>query len=439
MKVGLLNSAPIGPNLTKWGDYQFGRSLAAALNRLGVEVEQRFWPEWEQLGPVDLCVTLRGKRGYPPRPAGAVNAVWVISHPAALSLNELERYDLVFTASETHRALLAGKLDRPIEVLRQCTDPALFHTARSIEDEAMQRRGALFVANSRGIGRPVLAAMLAKSFPVSIIGRHWRSLGLSDLVRTDFVENDRLPDVYRGCRLALNDHWCDMKYFGVINNRIFDCLASGTPVITDRFPELESVCGDGVLYAEDDAALEAAILSYHFDYEGLLERTRALWSAIGADYTFDRRAQQIVDVAAGANPQLGAPGEHSNPPDVEQLHAALEGVKAALKRDLIQVLHVSPQPHLQQALAARGDIEYVTAGRGVGPWLVDLSDGPGILPRGRFHYAILENGHGLDLNQIWPLMSESGRLVVLDAAFDGKAGETSVVIRELPAPERFAR
>jgi hypothetical protein len=417
MRIGLRNPAEIGPSLATWGDYHFGCSLAAALGRAGVAVEQRFWPEWDQLGAVDACLTLRGKRARPPRP-GVLNAIWIISHPAEVSPQELAAYDIVFTASETHRRML-GALGRPVHVLRQCTDTTLFATAGAAEDEIRARREVLFVGNSRGVRRPGIAALLAAGVPVAIVGRHWPAVGLAQHVREPYVDNRLLPALYRSCRLALNDHWCDMKYFGIINNRIFDCLATGTPVITDRFPELEALCGDGVLYWEDTQALAEAIAVYRSDYRGLIERTRRLWERIGSEHSFARRAEDFRPAIVGAPAAAGAaPGAASAlDPAIEAELRALRGADGGRR---IHLLHLEPPADLRHALAARDDLDYVTAGRGVGPWLVDIADGFSALQPGKFQAIVADRRLPLDPAALRPLLAAGGRLVLLGGG--GTAG-----------------
>ena len=392
MKIGLLNPSPLGASLTLWGDYQFGRSLEQALLRRGVEVEQRFWPQWDELGPVDLCVTLRGKRAHPPR-AGQCNALWIISHPASVSAAEMEGYDVIFTASQTHKDQIEGSVGCPVHVLRQCTDVSLFSVARTPAEDFAIRRDALFVANSRGIRRPIIANLSAIDFPFVIIGRHWREVGLFGQVRSAFVPNDELPRVYADCRLALNDHWVDMKHFGFINNRIFDCLAAGTPILTDSFPELREVCGDQLLYGDDTASCRQAVTRYLLEYPAVLRDIKDLWARIGPEYTFDRRAEQILAAANDLKPRAARPrGAGDETPLTKRVLRGLTDLRTGLGIEQLQVLHLFPQRSLQHSLAGRADLDYVTAGLGVGPWLVDLSNGLSSLPVGRFHCAILDRG-----------------------------------------------
>ena len=58
-------------------------------------------------------------------------------------------------------------------------------------------------------------------------------------MKSPSVENYELPNIYRSAKVTLNDHWDDMLQKQFINNRIFDALACGLPVISDECDELK--------------------------------------------------------------------------------------------------------------------------------------------------------------------------------------------------------
>ena len=86
-----------------------------------------------------------------------------------------------------------------------------------------------------------------------------------------------------------------MKYYGLINNRIFDCLASGLPVISDEFPELRQVVGDEILYASDPESFHNSYNYCESNYEEVIQRAHDLWEKIGVEFTFDARARELID------------------------------------------------------------------------------------------------------------------------------------------------
>ena len=298
MKISIKNPAPVGEYLTKWGDYHFGEALQRALEALGVEVEQHFWPDWDVDAAEDVVLVLRGKREWlPPEPRGDRQYVmWVLSHPADITAAECEAYDRVYSASETHQRLLAAVIRAPVGLLRQCTDTTRFQPSeRSLEEEARMREDLLFVGNSRNVRRELAQWAVDIDRPPVIIGREWERFGFKPFVRSKWVANDELPALYQRARFCLNDHWHDMRAFGMINNRIFDALACGLPVISDHFPELEDVLGDAVMYVRSAGELRAALDRAEADYPAVLGQVAEKWQALAGEFSFARRAEQLLE------------------------------------------------------------------------------------------------------------------------------------------------
>jgi|GEM_PF-5351747 len=312
MKIAIKNPSPIGDYLTRWGDYHFGASLQAALEEQGAEVVQHYWPDWDVDAGEDVILVLRGVREWQPSEAlrqGKFCIVWLISHPADASEAELSAYDLVYTAGGIHQQLLAARLKSPVKLLRQCTDTRRFQApSRSIQDEDEIRKDVIFVANSRGVRREIAHWAVQSEHPPRIIGRRWLKFGYRQYVEQKWIDNDQLPSLYRQSRLGLNDHWLDMRAYGFINNRVFDSLACGLPLLSDSFPELRELLGDGILYADSAEDYQHAMQVYESDYPALLERTRACWEGLAPEFSFTARAREILaDVNQPPRPSVEKP------------------------------------------------------------------------------------------------------------------------------------
>lgn len=409
MKIGIRNPAMIGAGLTRWGDYHFGQSLATALQRRDVEVEQRYWPEWDKLGSVDVCLTLRGRRCHSPHP-GSFNAIWIISHPSEVSPQEISRYDLVFSASERIVETFAPYSPRPIHFLEQCSDSHLFKFDGSIDLENRQRSGILFVANTRGIRRPALTALMNANIPVSIVGPNWNAFGLGNLVRRNYIDNHDLPSLYRSCKLALNDHWCDMKYFGIINNRIFDCLSTGTPVISDKLAAMQEIFGDDMLYWDDNNSLQGAMETINSEYSSLLGRVRGRWNSIGDRYSFERRAEQILSAVVECPPATRPLFGQTFYNDYD-LSSEIEFLKNHINQSVIQLLHIAPEKSRQYFLSSRNDVSYFSAGWGEGPWMIDVSQGIDLIQKHKFNCIVIEENYGFNMEDIKSLLTANGRII----------------------------
>jgi hypothetical protein len=94
--------------------------------------------------------------------------------------------------------------------------------------------GLLFVGNTRGVSRPIVAGFSKAGLPLELIGAGWEQLGLQ--AEATSIANQQLPARYRRALAVLNDHHQAMADYGYLNNRVFDVLACAVPVITDVAP-----------------------------------------------------------------------------------------------------------------------------------------------------------------------------------------------------------
>lgn len=382
MRIALANPAPAGPPGKTWGDYHFGFALESALRRLrpGVEVRQDFWPHWSDTDEDDVVIVLRGKRRH--QPTGRVPALlWVISHPSTVEPAELNQYSHILSGSRTFADYVAAVSTTPVSIARQCTD---FHmvdaTHISVSDYPRARAGMYFVANSRGYQRDIIRWALEAGRPPQIIGSHWDRVGLEHLVESNSIANDQLPVLYRRAKVSLNDHWADMRHFGIINNRVFDCLACGLPAITDSFPEISVVLGNTLLYAHDAASFLSAAETLERDYESHLQRIADFQPRLANEFSFDARANQIlelIDAAGrdGASVSLHRRDLSGRPSPVESLIRdcfRAFGVPSHRRKRTVRVLHAFPS-----SVHAPPDVEdlqvsYHTVGFGDGPWQMSI-------------------------------------------------------------------
>lgn len=212
-----------------WGDTHFAEALADALRGLGEEVvvSRRTTLEEPPADPGGVSLALRGLFPVAPVP-GRTNVLWVISHPDEVDLAELDGYDHVFAASEPWSEALSRRAGRPVVPLLQASsfEPP---TPRALPDPA----GVVFVGSAGdGRQRPLVRLALEAELPLAVYGPGWA--GLPDGVwRAEYVENDRLPEVYREHGVVLADHWPDMARGGFIANRVFDAVAAGARVLCD--------------------------------------------------------------------------------------------------------------------------------------------------------------------------------------------------------------
>jgi GT2 family glycosyltransferase/spore maturation protein CgeB len=283
LKIG----APTWEEAERWGDLHFAQALERQLRGRGHRCLIQVLEEWENNEGLtyDVALVIRGLSRHFPKP-GQFNVLWVISHPAEVTSDECDGYDLVCVASERFAAVLAEKTDTPVVVLEQATDPTVFYPDPSPEYE----HDLVYVANSRNVLRPIVRDLLPTDHDLAVYGGNWDGLIDTKYVVAEYIPNDELRKVYSSAKIVLCDHWDDMREHGFISNRIYDALACGATIVSDDVAGLSERFGDTVLtYDRADGLVELL--------DRLLDGERRPGSSVSAG-TFEKRVEQLLaDVA----------------------------------------------------------------------------------------------------------------------------------------------
>jgi spore maturation protein CgeB len=294
MKWVIKSPAPATDWQIQWGDYHFGKSLSKELNRLDQEVVTQFFTDWHMEETSDVILVLRGLHPYaqPTRDRGTFRVMWNISHPADVSIEEYESYDLVFVASISWAEELKTLITRPVFPLLQCTDLEIFSQQRTPNGDG--RQDFVFVGNTRDAERRGVLWALDYGIPLKVWGMGWEEWAV-EVVDTYFP-NDQLNSLYSRARATINDHWDDMKSFGFINNRILDALACGLPVISDYHSELKSTFSSGVLFYRDKHGFHDCVERVMLNYPEIQADMRTSLQTVRRDFSFQLRTQQLVSI-----------------------------------------------------------------------------------------------------------------------------------------------
>ncbi len=292
----------------EWGDWFFARSLTEALERRGVAVSHGFTRPRSQVKGrrrrkiadrlarmpfLGSDLVLRGKVPFAPV-AGRPLYIWLISWPETLTDAEIAAARHIFVASEPYAAKLRSRGVR-CSCMQQCTDPALFNPGRS--DPAVATP-VLFVGNRRPKApRPVVTAARNLGVELAVWGRHWEGELPPGTLRGPSIENRDLGRHYASAGVVLNDHSAGMRSHGFLNNRAFDVLASGRPIVTEDMPGLPDDLRPGLFLYDDGPAggpsLAAAIAAARSaDDTTLLELART----VAERHSFDRRVETMLEV-----------------------------------------------------------------------------------------------------------------------------------------------
>ena len=244
LRWAIKTSVPAGSAGQGWGDLYFAQEIAEALRKLGhvARVDLRA----EVLNPEsvqdDVVLVLRGVERIRPQ-RGAVNLLWIISHPSRISKHEIKSFNAVFAASTLWSQKMEKKTDIKVTPLLQATNPVKFNPNVSAPD---CDHDVLFIGNTRNEFRKMIKDALAANVKPTVYGRNWDRFISSDLIGGDFIENEEIAAKYRSAGIVLNDHWPDMAREGFYSNRLFDAVASGARVISDQVEGLGEIFQGGV-------------------------------------------------------------------------------------------------------------------------------------------------------------------------------------------------
>ena len=292
LRWAIKTSVPAGKSGQGWGDLYFAQELASSLEKLGhtARVDLRTDVINPQSADDDIVLVLRGVERIRPQ-RGAVNLLWVISHPSRISTHELKSFDAVFAASNKWSKKASKKTGISISPLLQATNPAKFNPTVNTPDSG---HDVLFLGNTRNEFRKIIRDCLEAGVSPAIYGKDWDRFVSSELIAGDFIENAQIAAQYRSAGVVLNDHWLDMANGGFYSNRLFDAVACGARVISDQVDGLEQLFAGGVKTYNSPSDL-AKLCS---------NESRALWgteqeiveraSRIGEQHSFDQRAKELV-------------------------------------------------------------------------------------------------------------------------------------------------
>ena len=235
-------ASPTGLPGKHWGDTIFAEDLAAAVRRRGISVRIARRDDWPPrlTRKDDVAIVLRGLRRVPVDPE-ALNILWIISHPELVTDDELNDFDLVFASSRSWADKTSKRINRPIGILLQATDPYRF---RPELKQMRLERDMIFVGSTRQTVRPLVKwADESADGSLSVFGPGWEGLIAPEHHAALFLDAKDVGRRYASARIVLNDLWPEMAESGFISNRVFDAVASGAWVISDPVEGIDDVFG----------------------------------------------------------------------------------------------------------------------------------------------------------------------------------------------------
>lgn len=304
LRWGIRYASTGGERGNRWGDTFYAESLATALREQGQEVvTYRHGANTRVQDSLDdVNLVLRGLDTVPPIP-GAVNILWVISHPTKVTVPELEAFDLVYAASLEWSRMMSTTVGRPVLPMLQATDTRIFHPPPDVSQP--RRRPPTFVgSNFKRRSRQIVTDLLAQKIDFRVIGAGWEDL--PDWIwESAWVDNATLGDVYREASIVLADHWPDMAELGFLQNRVFDAVACATPVIVDSAAGIAETFGSLVQTYNNPQDLRLLFEPGSESVFGTPEERRQQADNVVARHSFDARAAELIEVVRSHRTEPG--------------------------------------------------------------------------------------------------------------------------------------
>jgi hypothetical protein len=297
LRWAIKTPVPAGPGGQSWGDLYFAQEIAASLKKLGHEarVDLRTDVINSESADDDVILVLRGVERIRPQ-AGAINLLWVISHPSRISEHEIKAFDTVFAASNSWAKKMSLKTGVHVTPLLQATNPQKFNQSVSSPDSGHE---ILFIGNTRNEFRQVIKDCIEAGVSPTIYGKDWDRFVSPELIAGEFVSNDEVPAMYRSAGIVLNDHWPDMAREGFYSNRLFDAVASGGRVVSDNVAGVEEIFGGAVKTYSSPSELAMLCAPQNRRQWGTNEEIVARANRIGQIHSFDQRAKELVQTVQG--------------------------------------------------------------------------------------------------------------------------------------------
>lgn len=289
------NPAPNDEKGSLWGETFFANGLASALARKGHNVTFSLRQEWnnEDINHgVDIILRKPTVR-YTPK-FGRPALIWVLYGGDDLHDDEIESASHIFVASN----LKAASLQKQYGTEKVTPLLQAFDSDRMSPDGPCIKSRVLYVGNdyAQNLRRSVELA-LKFGVDIDLYGRWWRGSDAKRFLRAKFVENSKLASYYRGAQVVLNDHVHGMGTEGFVSNRVFDVLATGTPIVSDTILGLPSDMSDWVSTYSQDSEFPTLIEAACNESSARVAERVEFARHIRGVHSFDQRVSEIIEAA----------------------------------------------------------------------------------------------------------------------------------------------
>lgn len=291
-EIDICGAMPDNANTKFWGDYHYALALKKEFEKRGYKANILSKENWFNVSTAKYTIVLRGVKAYYPEVSDNKKFImWNISHPADVQNCEYGLYDFVFFASKLMQDKMKDVVPVDTGVLPQCTDPLVMTST-----DGEKKYELLFVGNSRRVYRQILKDVIPPKYKLTVYGRHWEEFPVKDYVVADYIDNNEVGQAYHDAKILLNDHWEDMKEYGIVSNRIFDALSAGAFVISDDVVGMDEMLEGNVVTYKTPEDLNEKIDYYMQHEEERNAKAKAGMEIVRAKHTFANRADELIKV-----------------------------------------------------------------------------------------------------------------------------------------------
>ena len=280
----------------QWGDLHFGIAVKKELEKKGFTAKIQILNEWYKPNFNYCNLVIRGLSVFDP-PKDQLNVMWNISHPEKVPIEEFNKYDYVFVASNYFAKLLKEKGIKNVFPLYQCFDKS-FVDCKKISSVEKYKSDLLFVGNTRNKFRRAVKFALSwdkiDDYNFKVYGKGWDKFIDKKYWAGEHISNKELCNYYKNTKVLLNDHWDDMNSYGFASNRLFDASAVGTFIISDKNSGIDDVFGDSIEQFGDEKSFHKILDRYIDSPEKRHEKAKKARGLVTKNHTFNRRTVEML-------------------------------------------------------------------------------------------------------------------------------------------------
>jgi spore maturation protein CgeB len=218
----------------------------------------------------------------------------------ALTWEDALRMEADIYAANSPEAVARFAQHRPARLLHMAANPRV-HSPRAARPEYAAQVAYLGSYNPGTKGHEVFDRYVlpAADFDLALWGEMWERS--PDALRRRWRGVLPIPDIaalYSSVDVALGFQAGSQAAAGMVNNRVFEVLACGALLLSDRVPAIEEMFGDCAVFTDgwaDTRDKLAHYLEHPEERAALIRRAR---ERILAAHTYDHRAREIVELYA---------------------------------------------------------------------------------------------------------------------------------------------